>query len=86
MLSLELLGPDEDEPMMSMLVRPMDAENNSVAATRVNVGTEPNKTSSFTSATTETQTQTSRYFGYEDIDSESHHESMDIETQTSSAV
>ena len=62
-----MLGPDEDEQMMSMLVRPMDAENDSVTATRVNVGTEPNTTSSLTSATTETQTQTSTYFGYEDV-------------------
>jgi hypothetical protein len=85
-LLLELLGSEDDDPMMNMLVRPTDAENNSV---RNNIGIKSNKissSSSHTSITTESQTQTSRYFGYEDIDKETNQISMDIETQTSTMI
>ena len=72
--------------MMSMLVRPTDAENNSVTPIKNNIGNKSNKMSSSTSITTESQTQTSQYFGYEDIDKENSQISMDIETQTSSII
>ena len=86
-LLLELLGSEDDDPMMNMLVRPTDAENNSVAPIRTNMGLKSNKiSSSHTSITTESQTQTSQYFGYEDIDKETNQISMDIETQTSTII
>ena len=86
-LFLELLGSEDEDPMMNMLVRPTDAENISGLPIRSNIGIKSNKiSSSHTSITTESQTQTSRNFGYEDIDKETNQLSMDIETQTSTIV
>ena len=85
----ELLGADEDESMMSMLVQPIDAENNSVTTSttpaRVNVGTNSSNRSmsSFTFSTAETQTQTFQGLGHDEHNTEQQ-ESMDIETQTTS--
>ena len=77
--------------MMSMLVQPIDAENNSVTTSttpaRVNVGTNSSNRSisSFTFSTAETQTQTFQGLGHDEHNTEQQ-ESMDIETQTTSAV
>ena len=83
----ELLGSEDDDPMMSILVRPTDAENNSVVPIRSNIGTKTTKsTSSVSMSTTESQTQTSKYYGIEECDKDNIQISMDIETQTGSLL
>ena len=83
----ELLGSEDDDPMMSILVRPTDAENNSVGSIRSNIGTKTTKsTSSVSMSTTESQTQTSTYYGIGECDNDNIQISMDIETQTGSLL
>ena len=71
--------------MMSILVRPTDAENNSVMPIRNNIGTKTTS-SSMTSTTTESQTQTSKHLGIAENDEDTHHISIDIETQTGNLI
>merc|ERR1719220_538693 len=83
----ELLGSEDDDPMMSILVRPSDAENHSVGPMRSNIGTKSTKsTSSVSMSTTESQTQTSTYYGIGECDNDNIQISMDIETHTGSLL
>ena len=83
----ELLGSEDDDPMMSILVRPTDAENHSVIPIRSNIGLNTTKsTSSVSMSTTESQTQTSKHFEIEECDKDNIQISIDIETQTSSLL
>ena len=69
--------------MMSMLVRPTDAENHSVGPIRNNFGIKTMKpTSSVSLSTTESQTETSNDFRIQESEKDSNQISMDIETQT----
>ena len=70
--------------MMTIFARQTESDNLSVASIRNNVGTQSTQYSPCTLVTTESQTQTSSYFAYEDIDRDNNQISMDIETQTSS--
>ena len=71
--------------MMSILVRPSEAENHSVVPIRNNIGIKTTKSiPSVSLVTTESQTQTSKYLLTEKRDKDTHQISMDIETQTGS--
>ena len=87
---LELLASEDDDPMMNMLVRQSDAENNSVSTPFRIQTLEPKSTkiqpSSSSFATVESQTQTSRYPKDASGDHERNQILMDIETQTSSSM
>lgn len=86
----ELLASEDDDPMMNMLVRQSDAENNSVSTPFRIQTLEPKSTkiqpSSSSFATVESQTQTSRYPKDASGDHERNQILMDIETQTSSSM
>ena len=87
---LELLASEDDDPMMNMLVRQSDAENNSVSNPFRIQTLEPKSTkirsSSSSFVTVESQTQTSRYPNDASGDRERNQILMDIETQTSSSM
>ena len=87
---LELLASEDDDPMMNMLVRQSDAENNSVSTPFRIQTLEPKSTkirsSSSSFVTVESQTQTSRYPKDASGDRERNQILMDIETQTSSSM
>ena len=69
--------------MMSILVRPTDTENHSVAPIRNHLGIKTMKpTSSVSLSTTESQTETSKSFGIQESEEDTNQISMDIETQT----
>ena len=69
--------------MMSILVRPTDAENHSVAPIRNHLGIKTMKpTSSVSLSTTESQTETSQNFRNQESEKDTNQISMDIETQT----
>ena len=79
----ELLGSEDDDPMMSILVRPTDAENHSVGPMRSDIGIKTIKpTSSVSLSTTESQTETSQNFRNQESEKDTNQISMDIETQT----
>ena len=85
-----MLASEDDDPMINMLVRQSDAENNSVS-TPFRIQTLETKStkippSSSSFATVESQTQTSRYPKDASGDRERNQILMDIETQTSSSM